>query len=133
MSAEEPGSEGRWFGDDYDRHGVFGNRPTQLSEEMKRRTGEVASDLDQQFHLFQDDGKRPPVAMETASTGKPVIYRHKLLTVVKSESISVAFGFIRQLLSNPRRYSAGSTARDGAICRRSDGLSDDLSDDCVQT
>lgn len=60
--SEELGSEGKWFGDDYERNGLFGNTTT--------RFGEVASDLDQQFHPFQDDGKRPPVAMETASTGK---------------------------------------------------------------
>ncbi|XP_070775869.1 reticulon-1a isoform X1 [Enoplosus armatus] len=70
---EELGSDGRWFGDDYERNGLFGNTPTrfdELREEFKPRGGEVAGDLDQQFHPFQDDGKRPPVAMETASTGK---------------------------------------------------------------
>ncbi|KAM9340901.1 reticulon-1a isoform 1-T1 [Symphorus nematophorus] len=68
---EELGSEGRWFGDDYERNGLFGNTPTrfgELREDLKPRGGEVAGDLDQQFHPFQDDGKRPPVAMETAST-----------------------------------------------------------------
>lgn len=68
---EELGSEGRWFGDDYERNGLFGNTSTrfdELREEFKPRGGEVAGDLDQQFHPFQDDGKRPPVAMETAST-----------------------------------------------------------------
>lgn len=74
MSAEELGSEGSWFGDDYDRNGLFGNAPTQfaeLREDFKPRGGEVAGDLDQQFHPYQDDGKRPLVTMETASTGKP--------------------------------------------------------------
>ncbi|XP_028993909.1 reticulon-1a isoform X1 [Betta splendens] len=68
---EERGSEGTWFGDDYERNGLFGTAPTrfdELREEMKPRGGEAADDLDQQYHLFQDDGKRPPVAMETAST-----------------------------------------------------------------
>ncbi|XP_051237174.1 reticulon-1a isoform X1 [Dicentrarchus labrax] len=68
---EELGSEGRWFGDDYERNGLFGNTPTrfgELRDEFKPRGGEVSGDLDQQFHPFQDDGKRPPVAMETAST-----------------------------------------------------------------
>lgn len=77
MSAEELGSEGRWFGDDYDRNGLFGNAPTQfgeLREDFKPRGGEVASDLDQQFHPYQDDGRRAPVTMETASTGKPGVY-----------------------------------------------------------
>ncbi|XP_059209993.1 reticulon-1a isoform X1 [Centropristis striata] len=72
---EELGSEGRWFGDDYERNGLFGNTPTrfdELREEFKPRGGEVAGDLDQQFHPFQDDGKRPPVAMETASTDDPM-------------------------------------------------------------
>lgn len=70
---EELGSEGRWFGDDYERNGLFGNTTTrfgELREELKPRSGEVAGDLDQQIHPFQDDGKRPPVAMGTASTGK---------------------------------------------------------------
>ncbi|XP_018545540.1 reticulon-1a isoform X1 [Lates calcarifer] len=68
---EELGSEGKWFGDDYERNGLFGNTPTrfdELREEFKPRGGEAESDLDQQFHPFQDYGKRPPVAMETAST-----------------------------------------------------------------
>ncbi|XP_041668629.1 reticulon-1a isoform X1 [Cheilinus undulatus] len=72
---EELGSEGKWFGDDYERNGLFGNTPTrfdELREELKPRGGEVAGDLDQQFHPFQDDGKRPPVAMETASTDDPM-------------------------------------------------------------
>ncbi|XP_029316168.1 reticulon-1a isoform X1 [Cottoperca gobio] len=73
---EELGSDGRWFGDDYERNGLFGNTPTRfddLREEFKPRGGEVAGDLDQQFHPFhQDDGKRPPVAMETASTDDPM-------------------------------------------------------------
>lgn len=69
---EELGSEGRWFGDE--RNGLFGNTPSrfgELREELKPRSGEVAGDLDRQFPPFQDDGSRPPVAMETASTGKP--------------------------------------------------------------
>lgn len=68
---EELGSDGRWFGDDYERNGLF----DELREEFKPRGGEVAGDLDQQFHPFQDDGKRPAVAMETASTGKADSYR----------------------------------------------------------
>ncbi|XP_065822626.1 reticulon-1a isoform X1 [Labrus bergylta] len=72
---EELGSEGRWFGDDYERNGLFENTPTrfdELREEFKPRSDEAAGDLDQQFHPFQDDGKRPPVAMETASTDDPI-------------------------------------------------------------
>lgn len=75
---EELGSEGKWFGDDYERNGLFGNTSTRLDErreEFKPRGGEAADDLDQQFHPFQHDGKRPPVAMETASTGKARSYR----------------------------------------------------------
>ncbi|KAM9842064.1 reticulon-1a [Aulostomus maculatus] len=71
QSGEELGSEGKWFSDDNERNGLFGNTPTlldDLREEYKARGGDAPSDLDQQFHLFQDDGKRPPVAMETAST-----------------------------------------------------------------
>lgn len=78
---EELGSDGRWFGDEYERNGLFGNttaRFGELREELKPSGGEVADDLDQQFHPFQDDGKRPPVAMETASTGKPGRYRYKV-------------------------------------------------------
>ncbi|XP_035529738.1 reticulon-1a isoform X1 [Morone saxatilis] len=68
---EELGSEGRWFGDDYERNGLFGNTPTrfgELRDDFKPRGGEVSGDQDQQFHPSQDDRKRPPVAMETAST-----------------------------------------------------------------
>nr|XP_040055969.1 reticulon-1a isoform X1 [Gasterosteus aculeatus aculeatus] len=68
---EELGSEGKWFGDDYEQNGLFGNTPTrfgELREEFKPRGGEVAGDLHQRFHPSPDDGKRPPVAMGTAST-----------------------------------------------------------------
>lgn len=74
---EELGSEGKWFGDDYERNGLFGNTQSrfgELREELKPRGGDALGDLDQQFHPFQDDGKRPPVAMETASTGKACSY-----------------------------------------------------------
>ena len=74
---EDLGSEGKWFGDDYERNGLFGTAPTrfdELREEFKPRGGDATGDLDQQFHHLQDDGKRPPVAMETASTGKPRTY-----------------------------------------------------------
>lgn len=76
MSAQpgkDLGSEGKWFGDDYEKNGLFGSTPArfdELREEFKPRGGEAVGDLDQQFHHFQDDGKRPLVAMETASTGK---------------------------------------------------------------
>ncbi|KAM6917493.1 reticulon-1a isoform 3-T3 [Lycodopsis pacificus] len=69
---EELGSEGKWFGDDYERNGLFGNTParfTELREECKPRGGEVSADLDPQSHPFQGDGKKGPhVAMGTAST-----------------------------------------------------------------
>lgn len=72
--AEELGSEGKWFGEDYGRNGLFGNAATRFDEP---RTGEdkEEDDLPQQFNPFQgDDGKRPAVAMETASTGKLSIF-----------------------------------------------------------
>ena len=71
--SDELGSEGKWFGDDYERNGLFGSTPRrfdELRDEFKPKTGGDTGDLDQQFHQFLDDGKRPPVAMETASTGK---------------------------------------------------------------
>ncbi|XP_037096537.1 reticulon-1a isoform X1 [Syngnathus acus] len=69
QSTDELVSEGNWFGDDYGR--MFGNAAS-LRDEVKPRGGEAADDLDRQFHPYQDDGKRPPVAMETASTGDPM-------------------------------------------------------------
>lgn len=69
---EELGSDGRWFSDEYERNGLFDG-------EQKPRGGEAAGDLDQQLHPFQDDGKRPTVAMETASTGKTDSCRSKVL------------------------------------------------------
>ncbi|XP_014045041.1 reticulon-1 isoform X1 [Salmo salar] len=69
---DELGSEGKWFGDDCERNGLFGSTPPlfdELREDLKPKSREETSDLDQQFHKFEDDGKRPPVAMETASTG----------------------------------------------------------------
>jgi len=68
---DELGPEGgktTWFGDDsYERNGLFGSAPPRF-DEVKPKSG----DLDQQFHQFQDDGQRPPVAMETASTDDPM-------------------------------------------------------------
>ncbi|KAK6307304.1 hypothetical protein J4Q44_G00224520 [Coregonus suidteri] len=69
---DEQGSEGKGFGDDCERNGLFGSIPPQfdeIREDLKPKSREETSDLDQQFHTFEDDGKRPPVAMETASTG----------------------------------------------------------------
>ncbi|XP_056151541.1 reticulon-1a isoform X1 [Lampris incognitus] len=63
---DELDSEGKWFGDDYERNGLFGSTPPrfdELREEFKPKSGEERGDVDQQFHHFQ-----PPVAMETAST-----------------------------------------------------------------
>lgn len=109
MSAEELGSEGRWFGDE--RNGLFGNAPTQfgeLREDFKPRSGEVASDLDHQIHPYQDDGTRPPVTMETASTGKPDIYGIKVPVQVISKSFirfgsRVVRGFCPRRLVRQRR------------------------------
>lgn len=72
---EELGSDGRWFSDEYERNGLFGGE----QKASGGRGGEAAGDLDQQLHPFQDDGKRPPVAMETASTGKMGSCRIKVL------------------------------------------------------
>ncbi|XP_062325581.1 reticulon-1a isoform X1 [Osmerus eperlanus] len=73
--SDELGSEGKWFGDDYERNGLFGSTPPrfdELRDEFKPKSGGDTGDLDQQFHQFLDDGKRPPVAMETASTDDPM-------------------------------------------------------------
>ncbi|XP_061552227.1 reticulon-1a isoform X2 [Phycodurus eques] len=77
QSGEELGSEDKWFGDDYGR--MFGNaeaatRLDDLRDEVKPSGGEAADDLDRQFHPYQDDGKRHPVAMETASTAIDLLY-----------------------------------------------------------
>lgn len=77
MSAAQPGeelgSDGRWFGDDREPNGLFGNTAARFGE--PRGGVDATADLDhQQFHPFQEDGKRPPVAMETASTGKTCCY-----------------------------------------------------------
>nr|XP_046163660.1 reticulon-1-like isoform X1 [Oncorhynchus gorbuscha] len=69
---DELGSEGKWFGDDCERNGIFGSTPPlfdELREDLKSKSREETSDVDEKFHKFEDDGKRPPVAMETASTG----------------------------------------------------------------
>ncbi|KAK2826055.1 hypothetical protein Q5P01_020269 [Channa striata] len=72
---EELGSEGKWFRDDSDgdeRNGLFGNTPTRFDELRGELKPRGAEDLDQQIHPFHDDVKRPPVAMETASTDDPM-------------------------------------------------------------
>lgn len=73
--SDELGSEGKWFGDDYERNGLFGSTPPrfdELRDEFKPKNEGDTGNLDQQFHQFLDDGKRPPVAMETASTDDPM-------------------------------------------------------------
>ncbi|KAG7510768.1 hypothetical protein JOB18_031309 [Solea senegalensis] len=69
---EELTSEGKWFGDDYERNGLFGNTTTSRFNEAPRgreAAATAAEDLAQQFHPFQEEhGKRPGVTMETAST-----------------------------------------------------------------
>ncbi|CAL8286822.1 unnamed protein product [Lota lota] len=70
-SDELGGSAEKWFGDDRERNGLFGNTPSgfgELRDELKPNSGDGASDLDQQFNQFKDDVKWPAVAMGTAST-----------------------------------------------------------------
>lgn len=81
-SGEERGSDGTWFGDDYGRNGLFGNTPTrfdELREDVKPRGSEATGDPEQRSHPGQDDWNRPPVAMETASTGKARSYPKETL------------------------------------------------------
>ncbi|XP_029981788.1 reticulon-1a isoform X1 [Sphaeramia orbicularis] len=118
MSAEELGSEGKWFGDDYERNGLFGNPSTrfdELRDDFKPRGGEATGDLDQQFHPFQDDGKRPPVAMETASTDDPMsgMFRKPLnddgdvyTSLLSNQSFTS--GRESSYLSEPSKPSSGS-------------------------
>ncbi|XP_053191239.1 reticulon-1a [Scomber japonicus] len=122
---EELGSEGKWFGDDYERNGLLGNTPTrfdELREDFKPRGSEATSDLDQQFHPFQDDGKRPPVAMETASTddsmsdlfGKPMNDDCDVYTSLRSNQ-SFTSGQEASYLSDDLKSSkstSGSSALD---------------------
>ncbi|CAK6956988.1 reticulon-1a [Scomber scombrus] len=122
---EELGSEGKWFGDDYERNGLLGNTPTrfdELREDFKPRGSEATSDLDQQFHPFQDDGKRPPVAMETASTddsmsdlfGKPMNDDGDVYTSLRSNQ-SFTSGQEASYLSDDLKSSkpsSGSSALD---------------------
>lgn len=75
---EELGSDGRWFSDEYERNGLLGGE-----QKASGGRGEAAGDLDRQLHPFQDDGKRPPVAMETASTGKTGSGRCKVLICLR--------------------------------------------------
>uniref|UniRef100_A0A3Q3WZU6 Reticulon n=1 Tax=Mola mola TaxID=94237 RepID=A0A3Q3WZU6_MOLML len=75
---EEVGSEGSWFGDDCERNGLSGSTRARFGEsreQLEPRSGEAAAnELDQQFHPIQDRGRRPPVAMETASTAIDLLY-----------------------------------------------------------
>ncbi|XP_022077532.1 reticulon-1a isoform X1 [Acanthochromis polyacanthus] len=122
---EELGSEGKWFGDDYERNGLFGNTPTrfdELREDFKPRGGDAAGDLDQQFHPYQDDGKRPAVAMETASTGDPMsgLFRKPMnddgdvyTSLLSNQSFTS--GREASYLSDdlkPSKHSSGSSALD---------------------
>ncbi|XP_026195348.1 reticulon-1a isoform X1 [Anabas testudineus] len=119
---EEGGSEGKWFGDDCERNGLFGNTSTRFDErreELKPRGDEAADDLDQQFHPFQDDGKRPPVAMETVSTGdmmsglfrKPINDDGDVYTSLLSNQ-SFTSGREASYLSGDLKTSSGSSALD---------------------
>lgn len=68
--SDELGPEGRWL-DDFGENGLSGNAPSRfdgLREEFSPRGSDKTSDLDKPFRSSQDEGKRPVVAMETAST-----------------------------------------------------------------
>ncbi|KAJ0062723.1 hypothetical protein NL108_004335 [Boleophthalmus pectinirostris] len=69
--SEEIGPEGRWFGDDFGENGLSGNAQSRfdgLHDEFKPKGNVKTGDLDQPFRSSPDEGKRPVVAMETAST-----------------------------------------------------------------
>ncbi|KAM9571232.1 reticulon-1-like isoform 1-T1 [Salvelinus alpinus] len=119
--SDELGSEGKWFGDDYERNGLFGSTPPrfdELREDFKPKTREETSDLDQ-FHQFEDDGKRPPVAMETTSTGdalsdlfrKPMSDDGDLYTSLLSNQ-SHPSGQDASYLSDDLKLSSGPSSQD---------------------
>ncbi|XP_061552226.1 reticulon-1a isoform X1 [Phycodurus eques] len=121
QSGEELGSEDKWFGDDYGR--MFGNaeaatRLDDLRDEVKPSGGEAADDLDRQFHPYQDDGKRHPVAMETASTGdpmsglfrKPMNYGDVYTSLLSNQSFTS--GQESSYLSDNVKASSGSSGLD---------------------
>lgn len=68
--SDELGPEGRWL-DDFGENGLSGNAPSRfdgLRDEFTPRGTEKTSDLDKPYRCSPDEGKRPVVAMETAST-----------------------------------------------------------------
>ncbi|XP_021440624.2 reticulon-1a isoform X1 [Oncorhynchus mykiss] len=119
--SDELGSEGKWFGDDYERNGLFGSTPPrfdELREDLKPKTREETSDLEK-FHQFEDDGKRPPVAMETTSTGdalsdlfqKPMSDDGDLYTSLLSNQ-SHPSGRDASYLSDDLKLSSGPSSQD---------------------
>ncbi|KAG7461286.1 hypothetical protein MATL_G00208460 [Megalops atlanticus] len=70
---EEPGSEGRWFAEDFETIGRVDSPVPRFDEpgdvpQLKSWEDETFAEK-QFYHQPDSDRKRPPVAMETASTG----------------------------------------------------------------
>ncbi|KAI1897878.1 hypothetical protein AGOR_G00087790 [Albula goreensis] len=72
---EEPGSDGRWFGEDFERIERVGSTVPRFDEPVdgqQSKSWEDETYEEKQFHHQSESSrKRPPVAMETASTDGP--------------------------------------------------------------
>ncbi|XP_030627537.1 reticulon-1a isoform X1 [Chanos chanos] len=71
-SSEESGLEGKWFGEEYERNGLYGSTRSHFDDtrddvQSKGWEDELNSPK-QQLHQFDNERKGPSVAMETAST-----------------------------------------------------------------
>ncbi|KAJ8411733.1 hypothetical protein AAFF_G00153710 [Aldrovandia affinis] len=72
--SEEQGSEGRWFGEDFEKIDCFGSTVPRFDErgdELQPQNWEDETTEQKQQCLYDPESnrQRPPVAMETASTG----------------------------------------------------------------
>ncbi|KAM8834103.1 reticulon-1a isoform 1-T1 [Synchiropus picturatus] len=113
---DELDSEGKWFGDV--GNGLSGDTSTRFDEGFKARGAEmVMGDLDQEFNPVRDEGKRSPVAMETASTDDPMsgLLRKaddgELYTSLLSGQ-NFSSGLEASFMSDSKKPSSGSSGMD---------------------
>jgi len=80
----ETGSEGSWYGDDFEEIDRFGSTTTarrdDLGEGRQMRDWEDESSEEKQFSSHPESDRQPlPVVMETSSTGNWDFDLHRLL------------------------------------------------------
>ncbi|XP_030627538.1 reticulon-1a isoform X2 [Chanos chanos] len=105
-SSEESGLEGKWFGEEYERNGLYGSTRSHFDDtrddvQSKGWEDELNSPK-QQLHQFDNERKGPSVAMETASTAIDLLYWRDV------KQSGLLFGSVLLLLFSLTQFSVVS-------------------------